>query len=353
MHPFLHDRTTRTWFLAAWGVVGLLLTALLAAAGSMGWSAALVLALPAGVVYGFMCLSARYLCAAYPLDTTPWMLLLGVHLLAGTVAASLWLLLVSAWSILLTLADLPGLTPAPGTEELRLLFGVGVALFWLAAAAHYLLHAFETRRAAERRALELELHAREAELHALRSQVHPHVLFNSLNSVHALIPADPEAARRMLLRLADLLRRTLSLGGARQITLGEELAIAMDYLELEQTRFGDRLRIEPDVPDALRGFPVPPFCLLPLAENAVTHGIARMVEGGTLRIAATVQGDTLRLEVENPVDPDGGAGRGAGTGLRNLRNRLRAIYGPGAGLEATGGRDRFRVLVTIPREAAS
>lgn len=334
-------------------MVGLLLTALLAAAGSMSWPAAAVLALPAGVVYGFMCLSARYLCSAYPLDTTPRLLLLAVHLLAGGVAASLWLLFVSGWSFVLALADLPDLTPSPGTDELRLLFGVGVALFWLAAAAHYLLHALETRRAAERRALELDLHAREAELRALRSQVHPHFLFNSLHSVHALIASDPEGARRMLLRLADLLRRTLSLGTARFITLGEELAIAMDYLELERTRFGDRLRIRLDLPDTLHGLPVPPFCVLPLAENAVTHGIARMVDGGTVRISAALEGGMLRLEVENPVDPDGGAGRGAGTGLRNLLNRLRALYGPGAGLETIPARDGFRVRLTIPREGVT
>jgi LytS/YehU family sensor histidine kinase len=194
----------------------------------------------------------------------------------------------------------------------------------------------------------MELQAREAELRALRSQVHPHFLFNSLNSIHALIAADPGGARTMLLRLADLLRRTLSVGAATLIPLREELAIVEDYLRIEKVRFGDRLRVETDVPPTVSEWPVPPFCLQPLVENAVVHGISRLVEGGTIRISAESGRDSLMLTVRNPSDGVAAQSHGTGTGLRNLRLRLETLYGRSAGLTGTPAPEEFRVQMNIP-----
>src|SRR3989442_11676468 len=104
--------------------------------------------------------------------------------------------------------------------------------------------ALEASHAAERHALESQLSPREAELRALRAQLNPHFLFNSLNSINALVGADPEAARRMCERLGDFLRRTLALGARDAVTLGEELALVDRYLDIEQVRFGSRLRVE-------------------------------------------------------------------------------------------------------------
>ena len=140
--------------------------------------------------------------------------------------------------------------------------------------------AFGASQAAERRALQFEIASREAELRALRAQIHPHFLFNSLNSINALIAARPEEARRLCVRLGDFLRRSLTFGSREAIPLAEELDLAEQLLSIEKVRFGERLSHAIVADEAARACTVPPLLLQPLVENAVTHGIAQLLEGG-------------------------------------------------------------------------
>jgi two-component system sensor histidine kinase AlgZ len=190
--------------------------------------------------------------------------------------------------------------------------------------------------------------AREAELRALRAQIDPHFLFNSLQSISALTTADPAAARRMCLLLADFLRDTLALGARPRIPLGSELSLARRYLAIEQVRFGDRLRVEIAVAPDAEACGVPPLLLQPLVENAVTHGIAHLLEGGTVRVRAERRAASLVIDVENPSDPDRPDGRGTGLGLRNVRQRLHSVYADDGMLqtEETGG--RFIARLQLP-----
>ena len=151
--------------------------------------------------------------------------------------------------------------------------------------------------------------------------------FRSLQSISALTTADPAAARRMCLLLADFLRDTLALGARERIPLASELAIAKRFLAIEQVRFGERLRVEVTA-DAADQCLVPPLVLQPLVENAVTHGIAHVLDGGVVRIAAERGTALLRIQVDNPCDRGRPAGRGTGVGLTNVRARLRTLYPP-------------------------
>ena len=190
--------------------------------------------------------------------------------------------------------------------------------------------------------------AREAELRALRAQLNPHFLFNSLNSINALVGTDPEAARRMCEGLGDFLRRTLALGSRDAVTLGEELALVERYLGIEQVRFGERLRVERAVDPDAATCRVPPLLLQPLVENAIKHGIQDVVEGGAIRIEARCENGLLRVVVENPVDADAPIRRGEGVGLENVRRRL-AVFGAREAHLATNRKgDRFRVTLTLP-----
>src|SRR4029079_8022029 len=131
-------------------------------------------------------------------------------------------------------------------------------LYLLSLAISYLLAAFERSREAERRGLEAQVHAREAELRSLRDQIHPHLLFNSLHSISALTTADPPSARRMCVLLGDFFRDTLALGSEARITIAKDLQLAERFLEIEQVRFGDRLRVRVTVPEQ-GGWLVPPL----------------------------------------------------------------------------------------------
>jgi LytS/YehU family sensor histidine kinase len=163
--------------------------------------------------------------------------------------------------------------------------------------------------------------AREAELRALRSQVNPHFLFNCLHSISALILNQPEAARRMCLELGDFFRDSLRAGSLPRIPMEFEATLVRRYLDIERVRFGDRLRAEISVaPDAERTL-VPPLLLQPLAENAVRHGIATLVDGGDIAISVTRQGNRVTVAIDNAFDPDGRRS-GTGVGIANVRARL-------------------------------
>jgi LytS/YehU family sensor histidine kinase len=221
-------------------------------------------------------------------------------------------------------------------------------LYLLAGAVHYALLAADASRRAERRALELQVHAREAELKALRAQIDPHFLFNSLHSIAALTGSEPAGARRMALLLGDFLRDSLRVGREERIPLSEELRLLEQFLEIERVRFGARLRTIWEIEDASRTCGVPPLLLQPLVENAVTHGIAHLIEGGTIAVRARRNGGRLQVSIENPCDPDRPRRRGAGVGLDNVRRRLSTAFGTEAAAHAAEHDGAFTVDLVMP-----
>jgi len=228
-----------------------------------------------------------------------------------------------------------------------LIFGFGILLYLLSLAVSYLLAAFERSRDAERRGLEAQVLAREAELRSLRTQIDPHFLFNTLHSISALTTADPPAARRMCVLLGDFLRDTLALGSEARITIERELQLATQFLEIERVRFGDRLRVDATSPPAAPWM-VPPLLLQPLVENAVTHGVAHVIDGGVIRIAISNTESSLTIDVENPCDPDRPRRTGTGLGLANVRARLHAIYGDQARVTAGEADGAWTVRLVLP-----
>lgn len=196
----------------------------------------------------------------------------------------------------------------------------------------------------------LQLALREAELRALEAQLNPHFLFNSLNSIRALVVENPPLAQDMLTRLANILRYNLHRDLMHTIPLASELEAVTDYLALEGVRFEDRLRVEFAIDPAAAQVAVPPMLLQTLVENALKHGIAPLPGGGELIIRATLQTDGMLVEVENTgqiVTPGPGATQ---VGLANTRERLRILYGDGARIDlANRAGNRVTATVRIPR----
>jgi LytS/YehU family sensor histidine kinase len=306
------------------------------------------MAVPLAALFAFESLAAWYLCLAAPLRSTTMGRVLAVHGTGATVSCLLWLAAGRAWAGALERLLLVEGAARRYVGELPLLFAVGVLLFLLASAVHYVLIAFEESRQAEKRALEKDVLAREAELKALKGQINPHFLFNSLNSIAALAGSDPAAARAMCVDLADLFRKVLRLGSEERIPLSQELALANNLLAVEKVRFGARLTVEQRIEEGCGACLVPPLVLQPLVENAVTHGIAHLVEGGAVTIEARRRDGFLAITVENPFDPDRPSRGQAGVGLDNVRRRLAVIYGSGARLDVSHERGAFRVEMVLP-----
>ena len=222
-------------------------------------------------------------------------------------------------------------------------------LYLLWAVLYFGVNAFQRSRHAELDRLSSVAEARTAELKALRDQLNPHFLFNSLNTLRALIAEDPHRAQEAVTRLSSLLRYALGSGEAQTVTLERELAVVSDYLALESLRFEERLTVSIDVPEACLQAPVPVMLVQTLVENAMKHGIAQCPAGGTLSLTARRDNGELRVEVTNP-SPEGRAhgANGAGVGLANARERLRLLFGDSATLVLDASGPLTRAEVRIP-----
>ena len=346
MHPIFNQPGRLLAYLGGSLLVGLLLAAVLSQQG-LDWLEALSLAIPACLVYTFTCLSAFYVCLAAPLTTTAGSRVVATAALAATTASGLWLLIVRAWYAVLDALPVDAFDSTRYPAQIPLLFTAGVLLFLLSLAVHYAMLAFDAVREAERRQLQAEVLARDAQLSALRAQLDPHFLYNSLNSINALTSIDPAGARRMCLMLGDFLRETMSVGSRTWIPLAEELALASRFLDIEQVRFGARLRVERHDDDTAANCPVPPLLLQPLVENAVTHGIAHLLDGGVIRVDVTRRDGVVSIAIENPRETDVRPSR-TGVGLHNVRQRIATLFGDAGRLDARADGDRFRVELNLP-----
>lgn len=280
----------------------------------------------------------------------PWRFALG-HLAAmAMVFVPLWAL-QQAFSLLAAVlfrgwsADLPRKLLA-GPDALVTLLGVPLVYGAVAAAGEALRQA-RARDQQEARASALSMQLSEARLALLQRQVHPHFLFNALQAVSTLLHRDADAADQVVLSLSALLRRMLEQHAAQEISLGAELDLVGRYLEIEQVRFQDRLRVELDADAAPAQAQVPALVLLPLVENAVRHGLSRKPGPGRIGISARVEGGSLVLAVEDD-------GPGAvlpvreSVGLGTTRQRLQALYGDRARLDLESSSPGFRAEVRVP-----
>jgi LytS/YehU family sensor histidine kinase len=195
--------------------------------------------------------------------------------------------------------------------------------------------------------MELKMAADEAALRALRAQINPHFLFNCLNSLRHLIAVNPDRAQAMVTSLADMLRYSLDSDRRDLAPLSAELRIVDEYLGLERVRFEERLHVERAIDPAALPVLVPTMLLQSLVDNAIKHGIADLIDGGVVRVEATVRGAELQLSVRNtgPLKP---AVNGQGQGLRNAQERLRLLYGGAASLSLRDAQGMTEALVKIP-----
>lgn len=353
MHPILARRGRLLPYLAACAPVAAIVTALLAQPGGLPFAEAAALAVPLTLAYAFLGLSAWYVCRRFPLGRSRLPLMIAT-LAAGAVAVSaLWVLLGGAIAAALSLS--PGFAGLSErySGQVPALFSAGLLLYFLSVALHYVLLAMEAAREAERREAELELLAREAELAVLRGQIRPHFLFNSLNSISALASTDAARAQEMCVRLAEFLRKSLSVGERKSISVAEELVLSRAYLSVEALRFGQRPQVEEDLDERGDSCQVPPLLLQPLVENAVRHGIASRIEGGKVRVSVACSAGRLRILIENPLDPDTPTWSGMGVGLANVRKRLAARWGQEGLFAAKRLADRFLVVISVPAELSA
>ena len=293
----------------------------------------------------------------HPFDRIRWPRQLALH-----VTAALSYSVVHTTSMMgvraLLLMGQPLPPDFPGWRNFALLTYL-TQLDWLLMTYLFLIglaYALAYRRESEARALntsQLETRLVEAQLQALQRQLHPHFLFNTLNTVSGLIRTDPDAADTMIDRLGDLLRMTLHKSGIQEVSLKEELDVLGKYVEIERTRFGNRLTVEMRVQPETLDVQVPSLVLQPLVENAIRHGIAPNAGPGWIAVYAQRDNDDLVLQVLDNGDglpPDRLMAMNRGVGLDNTRARLEHLYRDRFEFTFSNLERGFCVTIRIPFE---
>lgn len=322
-------------FIGFWTVIGLsfasqfYLSSALFGYPTVTWGQAVSITLGDWYVWAVLSLPIIWFARRFPLHRRNWGKLLVIHLTASLVVCIAYVLIRAAVGQLQN--PWLGMTSTFGGTVARLLLKnsfLNLLIYWIIVSVSLAFDYYRKYRDREVRTADLERRLAEAKLMALQMQLNPHFLFNALHTISALMHRDVEAADRMIARLSELLRLALENTDANEVPLRDELDFLRRYLEIEKTRFGDRLEVRLDVaPDALDGL-VPNLVLQPLVENAIRHGIEPHRKPGRVALAARRDGNDLHLEVRDNgagLKPDGSFRMGIG--LSNTRARLEQLYG--------------------------
>jgi signal transduction histidine kinase len=312
----------------------------------VSWKQAIGYALGDWYVFAALSIPVMVLARRFRFESSNWPLSLITHLVGSACFSFAYMVLrawVGQWQSAATFADAfkPLLVK---TWHFNLL------IYWVIVAVSQAFDYYNKYRERELRASELEKRLAQAKLQALQMQLNPHFLFNTLHSISSLMHKDVEAADRMIMRLGDLLRAALESSDTQEVDLRQELDFLKRYLEIEQTRFGERLMIKMDIAPETLDAQVPNLILQPLVENAIRHGIEPRSRRGCIELRAHREQDVLALEVsDNGVGLPDGHSVDEGVGLSNTRARLRELYGEGHRFELRrGSSGGLLVQLTIP-----
>src|SRR5438445_3771082 len=293
------------------------------------WSFAVSRALADWYVYALLSVPALWLARRFHLERGRWRWRLAVHVAASGVFSVLWMALraeVEQW------LSQKSLTPISFATAFRhalvATFVYNLLIYWVIVSISHTAEYYRKYQERELGAAELEKRLAQAKLQALQMQLNPHFLFNTLHAISSLMHKEVGAADRMITRLSDLMRYALESTDAQEVPLRQELDFLSRYLEIEQTRFGDRLNVQMDIaPDTLDAL-VPNLVLQPLVENAIRHGIEPRAKPGRIALRARRENEKLKLELrDNGVGLSPDRELEEGVGLSNTRARLRQLYG--------------------------
>jgi hypothetical protein len=276
-----------------------------------------------------------------------WRFILAAHLSLACVVISCWLLADYGLCYLI----------GPGNAEYRHYLKAslwwkalcGLLLYIVAILVYYLYAHVEQLNEKADNEIRLNELIKDGELNLLKSQINPHFLFNSMNSVNSLIIRNPAQAQKMLVALSDYLRYAVLATNRVYSCVADEMENIARYLSIEQLRFGDKLLYEPEIDPSCLTVEIPAMLLQPLFENAIKHGVYESLE--TVRIMAKLTKDSqyLNIELSNDFDEEGvSQKKGSGTGLKNIRERLRLLYGTSAAMQEKTENSLFTVILKIP-----
>ena len=355
-------RWVAIWLLAfalatplAWSSVAFVYFGMLAAGRPLTFAHSMVAGLPEWYVWAGLTPLVFSLGERVRLERQQWVAAGLFHLVAGTAVALVDLALVTAINRQFG-PTVSYVGPVFWDVYLKIVlryFHYSFIIYWVIVAAAHAVRYYQSSRDREVEGIRLQAELTQAQLATLRMQLQPHFLFNTLHTIASLVrDGRGEAATTTIARLGELLRQTLGNVQRNEVPLREELSFIEAYLEIEQTRFSDRLAVRFDVDQETLGAMVPNLSLQPLVENAIRHGVARDPSAGRIEVRAARRDGALRIEVRNDGPAYTGNGSSGGVGLANTRARLHRLYGSAYRLELLPGQSGGTVAVLeVPWQA--
>jgi two-component system LytT family sensor kinase len=315
----------------AWSSVAFVYFGMLAAGRPLTFAHSMVAGLPEWYVWAGLTPLVFSLGQRVSLERNQWAAAGLFHLVAGTVVALVDLALVTAINRQFG-PTVSYVGPVFWDVYLKIVlryYHYSFIIYWVIVAAAHAVRYYRAARDREVEGIQLQAELTQAQLATLRMQLQPHFLFNTLHTIASLVrDGRGEAATTTIARLGELFRQTLGNLQRNEVPLRQELSFIEAYLEIEQTRFSDRLAVRLDVDQETLGAMVPNLSLQPLVENAIRHGIARDPSAGRIDVRAVRRAGALRIEVRNDGPAYTGNGSSGGVGLANTRARLHRLYGP-------------------------
>ncbi|MCI0746888.1 MAG: histidine kinase [Verrucomicrobia subdivision 3 bacterium] len=307
-------------------------------------------------ILALLSVPALLLAGHIPIERADWKRRLTIHIAASIVFSLSWMMIRAFVVTKLELTE--GAAPVDFstafTHALVATFFFNILIYWVVISVSHTLRFYRRDRERELRTAELEARLTQARLMALQMQLNPHFLFNTLHAISSLMHKNVDAADRMLIRLGDLLRYALESTDAQEVTLRQELDFLERYIEIERTRFGERLNVNKDIAAEALDVLMPNLLLQPIIENAIQHGVEPHSRPGRIDLSARRLGESLELEVrDNGNGLPAGAAPEEGIGLSNSRARLQQLYGAASRFElknAPGG--GLAVTIRIPWRTA-
>ncbi len=223
-------------------------------------------------------------------------------------------------------------------------------LFLIWSLLYFLFHYVNNYKKEEIKNLKWQAAKNEIELNKLKSQLNPHFIFNSMNSIRALVDEEPKSAKEAITQLSNVLRNSLLMGNKKLIPLSDEMKLVNDYLCLEKTRFEERLMIERDIKAGSENFLVPPLMIQTLVENGIKHGTSKLPKGGVIKISSKVENDNLIITIYNSGVYDENKPTETGFGIVNTVQRLQLLYGDKASFSIQNQDNKVKTELIIPNE---
>ncbi len=346
IHPIFGNRSRLTVWWLIWFFVGLSQSQILFFAANCSLTASLIDGSLSALFYGIIAMAIWFPVIQLSSGEAKTGRFILNHLILSVISVAIWLFGVK-WITMSLLQDY-SLYEDCWTDSFYYRLGAGLFIYALVILTYYLFINIEKINRKNIKEANLERMLKETELMLLRSQINPHFLFNSLNSISSLTITNPEKAREMVIKLSDFMRYALSQKEDRIVPLKTELENMKLYLEIEKTRFGEKLVLEESIEEATLEAKVPNMILQPLYENAIKHGVYESVEKVVIVIKINMHGNGLIIRIINDFNPENVPVRGTGTGLQNVRRRIDLFYNKEAYLTTKKENSKFIAELYIP-----